>query len=255
MHQKAEQLNCRFMEGAVTPAPLEPTTATLYTPAMITPATFKFLRDLKKHNQRAWFHEHRDRYLAARTEMVGLVEACLTEIAHIEPNILEQDPEDCLFRINRDTRFSKEKTPYKTHFGAFITDRGRKMNRAGYYIHVEPGGCLLAGGLYMPPAPELKAIRAAILADAAPLRRILRQPAFVRQFGKEMPSDRLKTTPRDVPRDHPDADLLRYKSFGVWRNFPDRDVQSGAFVKEAARSFRAMADFVHWLNAALDRKA
>jgi hypothetical protein len=83
MHQKAVQLNCRFMEGAVTPAPLEPTTATLYTPAMITPATFKFLRDLKKHNQRAWFHEHRERYLAARAEMVGLVEACLTEIAHI----------------------------------------------------------------------------------------------------------------------------------------------------------------------------
>lgn len=222
---------------------------------MITAATFTFLRDLKKNNQRAWFHAQRDRYLAARANVVELVEACLTEIAHVEPHILEQDPEDCLFRINRDTRFSKEKTPYKTHFGAFITDRGRKMNRAGYYLHVEPGGCLLAGGLYMPPTPELKAVRAAILADAAPLRRILRKPTFVRLFGQEMPSDKLKTTPRDVPRDHPDADLLRYKSFGVWRNFPDRALQSGAFLKEAAQTFRALADFVHWLNAALDRKA
>jgi uncharacterized protein (TIGR02453 family) len=222
---------------------------------MITKPTFAFLRDLKKNNQRTWFHAQRPRYDAARAEVVALVDACLTELAHFEPNILEQDPEDCLFRINRDTRFSKEKTPYKTHFGAFITDRGRKMDRAGYYLHVEPGECLVAGGLYMPPTPELKAIRGAILADAASLRRILRKPAFVRQFGKELPSERLKTTPRDVPRDHPDADLLRYKSFGVWRNFADRDVVSASFVKEAAKSFRAMADFVHWLNAALDRKA
>ena len=87
------------------------------------------------------------------------------------------------------------------------------------------------------------------------MRRILRRPTFVKLFGKEMPCDRLKTAPRDVPRDHPDLDLLRYTSFCVWRNVPDSAVTSATFVKEAAKTFRAAADFVHWLNAALDRKS
>jgi uncharacterized protein (TIGR02453 family) len=222
---------------------------------MITRVTFDFLRDLKKHNQRAWFHANRSRYEAAKAEVVNLVDACLAELARLEPNILEQDPADCLFRINRDTRFSGNKAPYKTNFGAFITDRGRHVDRAGYYVHVEPGECLVAGGLYMPPTPALKAVRRAILADAESLRRILRRPLFVKAFGAELPGARLKTAPRDVPRDHPDVDLLRYTSFEVWRAVPDRAAQSDAFVKEAGRAFRAMADFVHWLNAALDRGA
>ena len=220
---------------------------------MITRATFAFLRDLKKHNERTWFHANRPRYEAAKAEVIALVDACLTEIAHDEPNILEQDPADCLFRINRDTRFSKEKTPYKTHFGAFITDRGRMVDRAGYYVHVEPGACLVAGGLYMPPSPALKALRRAILTDAASLRRILKRPAFVKAFGKELPGAKLKTVPRDVPKDHPDADLLRYTSFEIAQKFSDGDVLAPGFVKQAAKSFHAMADFVHWLNAALNR--
>ena len=222
---------------------------------MITRATFAFLRDLKKNNQRTWFQANRPRYEAARAEMVALVDACMAEVAHFEPDILEQEAGDCIFRINRDARFSKDKSPYKTHFGAFITDRGRKVDRAGYYIHVEPGECLLACGIYMPPAPELKAIRRAIMGDSAPLRRILRRPSFVKLYGKELPCDRLKTAPRDVPRDHPDLDLLRYTSFCVWRNYPDGGVASKTFVKEASGAFRAASDFVHWLNAALDRKS
>jgi uncharacterized protein (TIGR02453 family) len=143
---------------------------------MITPATLSFLRDLKAHNQRAWFHRNRARYDAARAEMVHLVDAVMAGLAHFEPHILEQDPEDCLFRINRDTRFATDKTPYKVHLGAFITDRGRRADRAGYYVHVQPGECLVAGGLYQPPGPQLKAVRRALLEDAASFRRILRRP-------------------------------------------------------------------------------
>lgn len=220
---------------------------------MLSAATLNFLRELKAHNQRAWFHRNHDRYEAARAGMVDLVDAVIAGLAHFEPHFLEIDPADCLFRINRDTRFSKDKSPYKAHFGAFITDRGRKVSRAGYYVHIEPGGCLVAGGLYQPPAPELKAVRRAILADAAPLRALLKQPAFRKAFGPELPGARLKTVPRDVPRDHPDADLLRYTSFEVYRMVPDREALSSTFAKTAVRDFRLMKEFVHWLNAALDR--
>ena len=220
---------------------------------MITKATFGFLKDLGAHNQRAWFHGHRERYEAARAEVVNLVDGVLAGLAHVEPDFLEIDPEDCLFRIHRDTRFSKGKEPYKTNFGAFISDRGRRVARAGYYVHVEPGECLVAAGLYMPPAPELKAVRAALLEDASGLRRILARPAFRRAFGKEMPGARLKTVPRGLPKDHPDADLLRYTSFAVWRTVPDRVALSPAFAKEAVRDFRTARDFVHWINRALDR--
>lgn len=222
---------------------------------MMTPATLSFLRELKAHNQRAWFHRNRSRYDAARAEMVRLVDAVMAGLAHVEPHILEQDPEDCLFRINRDTRFAADKTPYKVHLGAFITDRGRRADRAGYYVHVQPGECLVAGGLYQPPGPQLKAVRRALLDDAASFRRILRRPAFVKRFGRALPGARLKTVPRDVPRDHPDADLLRYTSFEVYRMVPDREMLSPGFAKNAARDFRLMSDFVHRLNAALDRYA
>ena len=220
---------------------------------MITANTLRFLQDLARHNQRAWFQKNRPRYEAARGEVVRVVDAVMAGIAHFEPNILEQDPEDCFFRINRDTRFAKDKTPYKTHFGAFITDRGRKADRAGYYVHVQPGESLVAGGLYMPPGPQLKAVRRALLEDAAGLRRILAKPAFRKRFGRELPGAKLKTVPRDVPKDHPDADLLRLTSFEVYRMASDREVLSPRFVTNAVRDFRAISEFVHWLNAALDR--
>ena len=220
---------------------------------MLTPSTFAFLRDLKKHNQRAWFHKNRPRYDAARGEVVQLVDAVLAGLAHRDAHFLEQDPEDCLFRINRDTRFARDKTPYKEHLGAFITDLGRRVDRAGYYVHIQPGECLVAGGLYMPPAPQLKAVRRALLEDAASLRRILRRPAFVRAFGRELPGAKLKTVPRDVPRDHPDADLLRFTSFEVFHMIPDRQALSRDFPRVAVEQFRLMRDFIGWLNAALDR--
>jgi uncharacterized protein (TIGR02453 family) len=222
---------------------------------MITRDTLRFLTDLDRHNNRPWFHANRERYEAARGEVVALVDTVLAGIGHFEPTFLEIDPADCLFRINRDTRFARDKAPYKTNFGAFMTDRGRRVARAGFYVHVEPGECLIAAGLYMPPAQELRAVRRALLEDASGLRRILARPAFRKLYGAELPGARLKSVPRGVPRDHPDADLLRYTSFEVYRMIPDRAACSAAFARDAVAGFRAARDFVHWLNAALDRPA
>jgi uncharacterized protein (TIGR02453 family) len=220
---------------------------------VLAPATLAFLVDLKKHNNRAWFAANRKRYETARADFIQLVDALIAGIAHREPRLLELDPADCIFRINHDTRFSHHKEPYKVHFGAFITDRGRKVDRAGYYIHVEPGACLVAGGLYMPPAPALNAIRRAILADAPALRKIIGQKKFMASFGKELPGAKLKTAPRDVAKDHPDVDLLRLKSYEVACELPDRRALAANFVKTATDYFVTMYPYVAWLNKALDR--
>ena len=220
---------------------------------MIENATFKFLKGLKGNNNRPWFQQHREEYEQARSNVLGVVDHVIAGIAGFDPPIIEQAPEDCLFRINRDVRFSREKTPYKMHFGAFITDRGRKVDRAGYYLHVQPGESLLAGGLYMPPSRELKAVRQAILEDSRTLRRIISRPAFVKLFGRTLPGRRLKTAPRDIPRDHPDIDLLQLTSFEVWASLKDRDLQHKDFVKRAVGVFEVMRDYVQWLNRALDR--
>ena len=112
---------------------------------------------------------------------------------------------------------------------------------------------MVAGGLYMPPAPEMKAIRRAILDDAASLRKITGKKDFTAAFGKELPGEKLKTAPRDVPKDHPDLDLLRIKSYEIFRIIPDRDVLSPDLVKTATGHFAVMHDYIAWLNRSLDR--
>lgn len=221
---------------------------------MITGATLSFLRDLRKHNTRDWFDRNRTRYQAARGEFILLVDALIAGIAYFEPHVLELEPENCIFRINRDTRFSKDKTPYKVHLGAFITDRGRNVARAGYYVHIEPGECLVAGGIYMPPSRETKAIRAAIMDDATALRSIVGKAEFTAAFGKELPGERVKTAPRGVPKDHEDIDLLRLKSYEVYQSISDNNVLSSDFARFAVKQFAIMHDYNAWLNRAIDRK-
>ncbi len=222
-------------------------------PPRITAATMKFLRDLKQNNNRAWFDANRQRYEAARAEFIAVVDALLAGLAHLDPRLLELEPADCIFRINRDTRFSRSPEPYKIHFGAFITDRGRKVDRAGYYFHLQPGGCMVAGGLYMPPAPELRAVRHAILDNAAGLRQVIGKRGFVAAFGRELPGAKLKTAPREVPKDHPDVDLLRLKSFEVYRDLPDRALLAPDLIETVMQYFEAMHPYVAWLNNTLDR--
>lgn len=219
---------------------------------MLTNTTFKFLRDLAANNDRKWFQANRAAYEAAREEFFQQLEELIVGISAFDPPIIELEPRDCMFRINRDTRFSPDKSPYKTNFGAFMTDRGKKVTRAGYYFHVEPGNCFIAGGLYMPSAKELKAVRAAIDDRASEFRKVIGRKAFKDAFGSELPGERLKTAPRDYPKDHPDIDLLRLKSFEIMQGAYDREVRSKAFTKEAVKTFRLMKDYVHWLNRALD---
>lgn len=216
------------------------------------PQTGRFLSDLKRHNERAWFQDNKDRYDAARADFESFVGALLPRIEAFDPNVAGLDPKKCVFRIYRDTRFSKDKTPYKTNFGAHMLLGGSKNvhQRAGYYIQVEPGNCFLAGGAHQPPAAWINAIRRRIDTDAAPLKKVLKSKPFRDTFG-EIEGDRLKTAPKGYPKDHPEIDLLRCKSFLAVHRMADAIVFEKDLLKHATKTFKTMKPFGDFLNGAM----
>lgn len=159
------------------------------------------------------------------------------------------EPKQCIFRIYRDVRFSKDKTPYKISLGAHVLPEGRKkaINKAGYYLHIEPGNCFLAGGTHNPPSSWLNNIRGHIDKDAKTLKKIINSAGFKKYF-KTIRGEQLKTTPRDYPKDHPDIDLLRYKSLLAIHRVPDAKVLSSSFLKHCVTVFKTLKPFDDFLN-------
>lgn len=207
----------------------------------------KFVAALKRNNHREWFQAHRADFEVARTQFENYVAALIAELSRTEP-LAGLSPRDCIFRLNRDLRFTKDKTPYKPYMSAYIAPGGRKSRRMGYYVHLEPGNAMLAGGLHEPEPQQLAAWRAAIHRNPRPLKKIIAGAAFRRYFG-EVQGERLKTVPRGYPKDHPEADLLRLKSVTVIRHIAEADVASPAFLSESLATFRAIRPFLRYLEA------
>jgi len=220
----------------------------------ISKATLKFLKELKANNNRDWFIANKPRFETAKKEFEAFIENLLLEISGFDPGIGHHNAKDCIFRIYRDVRFSKDKSPYKTHFGAHVTSAAKKSeihSRAGYYIHIGPGESMLAGGAYLPQGPWLKAIRNEIAHNADAFRKIINSKGFKEYFG-EMEGEQLKTAPRDFPKDHPEIALLKYKSFLASHKCRDADVTSPGFLKHAAKTFKALYPFDQFLNNAMN---
>jgi hypothetical protein len=154
-----------------------------------------------------------------------------------------------LHRIYRDTRFSKEKTPYKTNWSGSFSRAG-KERRGGYYFHIEPGNTIIAGGFWMPEPKDLKRIRDEFAHDATPLRKILKSKSFVNTFGT-LDGEQVKTTPKGYDKDSAAIDLIRYKQFLLYKNFTDKEVLSGTFLKEANETFKAMRPFFNYMSDVL----
>lgn len=217
-------------------------------------ATFDFLRDLKKNNKKAWFDANRERYETARTDFLDFIETLLKELIKFEPGLKGLKAKDCMFRINRDVRFSKDKTPYKTTFGAEIKVGGRKSPRAGYFIKVGPGSeSAVAGGMHGLEPKILNKIREDIGKDAKSLRKIVNAAAFKKEFG-ELHGERLKTVPKGFPKDHPDLDLLQLKGFFAVHEYADKEITGASFPKTAVKHFKAMKPLNDYLNAAAGLK-
>jgi uncharacterized protein (TIGR02453 family) len=217
---------------------------------MITKATLQYLKDLKNNNNRTWFTENKPRFDVARAEFEKFVSRLILEIAQFDPAIGELEARRCIFRIYRDTRFSHDKTPYKTNFGAHLVRHESKVHdRAGYYFHLAPGNIFLAGGAYLPPSPWLNSIRRAIDQNGRKFIKIINDPLFKKYFG-ELDGEKLKTTPRDYPADHLYIELLRYKSFLALHSVSDRQILAEDFLKYCGQVFAALKPFDDFLNNA-----
>ena len=146
------------------------------------PVIFQFLKELSANNNREWFNSHREQYEVARSEFENLLTVIISRISLFDESIRGIEAKDCTYRIYRDTRFSEDKTPYKTHLGGYINAKGKKSDHCGYYVHLEPGNCLLAGGSYCPPPPLLRALRQAVHDNIDEFRSIVEDPAFKQYF-------------------------------------------------------------------------
>jgi uncharacterized protein (TIGR02453 family) len=204
-------------------------------------STLLFLSDLKNNNDRNWFAENRKRYEDAKSNYETFVQEILNEIVRFDPIFRGLEPKSCMFRINRDTRFSHDKSVYKTNFGAFMVRGGKKNGDKfpGYYFHIEPGSSFVAGGAYIPPAPWLNAIRERIDGDAERLIKIVNDKEFRRYFGG-LEGEKLRTAPKGYPKDHPHIELLKMKSYLAEMTIPDEVITSDECFDLVIGSFRAM---------------
>jgi uncharacterized protein (TIGR02453 family) len=225
---------------------------------MFSPAAFKFLRDLKRNNRREWFEARRDIYEnELRTPLRDLLEELDVRLGRIAPE-LYGDPKRSVFRIHRDTRFSKDKSPYKHNVGFWVNHRalGRSAEQihggAGLYFHFEPGASMIAGGIWMPPAPALVKIRAALAEDHKKFAATVR--TMRRRFSALSEEAVLQRMPRGYDEDHPAARWLRYKSFTSHRMLSAAELRSPRLPDTLARDYGLIIPFVRWLNSALGLK-
>lgn len=211
-------------------------------------STLQFLKDLSKNNNRPWFNEHKPRYQEELAKMKSFTNSLLDAMSHHD-NIEALK----LYRIYRDVRFSKDKSPYKKNMSGSMK-RATKWLRGGYYFHIEPGGSFAAGGFWSPNAADLKRVRDEIAADDKPMRAIIADPTFQQTFG-ELKGDAVKTAPKGYSREHSAIDLIRHKQFLVSRKFTDKEVLAPNFLEELNQTFKNMRPFFDYMSEVLTTDA
>lgn len=211
----------------------------------------KFLETLSQNNSKPWMDANRDWYLKIRESLLADVEVILQDVTQWEPLLSGFKAKDCVFRQNRDVRFSANKDPYKTNLAAYFSVGGKKSSGPGYYLHIQPGKSFIAGGIWMPPADVLKKIRQEIDYSGKELQSILEEPEFNRTFGG-LQGETLKTSPKGYDSDHPLIELLRFKSFIVSTPLKDNMIADGSFKNHTIKVFRQMKPFHDFLKKAAE---
>ena len=211
-------------------------------------STLSFLGDLKNNNERDWFKSNQKSYTEAKLNFELFIQQVIEKVIEFDPILKGLEAKNCIFRINRDIRFSNDKSPYKTNFGAFIVRGGRKNGDkfAGYYLHIEPGKSFIAGGAYMPPSPWLSAIREKIDHDPGRFLKIIQNKDFIKTYG-QLDGDKLKTPPRGYSSDNPNIEFLKFKSYLVLKEVPDKVVLASDYfdiVIDALKVMKPLNDFL-----------
>jgi uncharacterized protein (TIGR02453 family) len=220
---------------------------------MLQASTLTFLKNLKKNNNRPWFEKNKSVYLTAKEDIEHFTERLIEGFGKTDVDIAPLQIKDCTFRIYRDVRFSKDKRPYKANMGAYLNKGGKKMPTAGYYFHCEPGGNFIAGGMWMPMAPELSKVRQEIDYNFAEWTKILGNRAFKKMFSGGLDqADILSRPPKGYEAENPAIDYLKLKSFVVRHPLTDQQMVSRTLLKEVITAFDVIHDYVHFLNRSIE---
>ena len=214
--------------------------------------TLHFLKKLKINNNREWFDSNKTEYLASKEIFEEFVSELIKGINKFDKKVsLDLKPKDCTFRIYKDVRFSKDKTPYKNNMSASINPGGKKSNIPGYYFHLEPDACFLAGGVYMPMPDVLKAIRQEIDYNPLPLINVLKSASFKKEFNGLDEEDKLKNPPKGFNKDHANSEILKNRHFIVSQKFENKVILKKDGLSKTLNSFKAMYPFLDYLRKAI----
>ena len=220
---------------------------------MLQAATVRFLKDLKKNNSKSWFDENRSSYENAKKDFEEFIQRLINKTSKSDDTLLGLTAKECLFRINRDVRFSKDKSPYKTNFGASINRGGKKSLYAGYYLHVEPGNSFVGGGLWSPMPPELSKVRQEIDYCFDEFKKIVQSKKFTSAYSSLLHTNEvsLSRVPKGYEADNPAAEFLKLKSIIAMKPLTDKELQSEQLLVSSYSALQALQPLIHFLNRAL----
>jgi len=221
---------------------------------MLQSATVKFLKDLKKNNNREWFEANRKRYETAKKDFENLVQQVIEIHSKKDDELASLKVKDCMFRINRDIRFSKDKSPYKTNFGASINKGGRKSIFAGYYFHCEPGQSFVGGGLWMPMPEDLKKVRQEIDYCFDEFSKIISNKRFKTVYGGLYKGEdmSLSRPPKGYEDTNPAIEFIKLKSFIAMQQLNEQDLTNEMLAKKITDAFATLQPMIKFINRALE---
>lgn len=212
---------------------------------------FSFLKDIAANNNRPWFAENKPRYEAANARFAAVAADMIKRIAHFDPEVAGLEVKSTLYRFYRDTRFSNDKSPFKRHLGTYINPRGKKSPHGGYYLHIEPGACMICVGTYELPSPILRAVRQSIVDYIDRFHALMTEPALT-ALAPQLGETYLKTLPAGFPRDFAYPQYLRPKQYDLSVFLPDSFFLQKGWEEEAAGIFRTMKPFLDFVNDTVD---
>jgi len=220
---------------------------------MIQKNTINFLKEIKINNNKAWFDANRKQYEEARAAFLLSVEKMIAAISTFDADIANLTAKECIFRINRDVRFSKDKRPYKNNMAAYFNRAGKKGTGAGYYMHVEPGNSFAAAGIWMPEPADLTKIRQEIDYNFDEWKKITGNKIFNTQFAKGIDiSNSLVRPPKGYDEENPAIKFIKLKSFVATKSLPDTTLMSNTFITDLTKTFKSVKPMIDFINRSLD---
>jgi uncharacterized protein (TIGR02453 family) len=219
---------------------------------MLQKNTIDFLKKLKNNNNKEWLDGHRALFEAAKSDFESLVSAIILQLGKLDSRFADLKLKDCIFRINRDVRFSKDKSPYKTNFGAAFSPGGKKSKSGGFYVHIEPGKSFIGGGVWMPEPSDLKKIRQEIDYNFKAFHNIVTHKQFVALFGQLDQESVLKNPPKGYDAENPAVEYLKLKSFVTGHAVKDPLLTDKELIKTIVTCYKALHPFLQFLNTAIN---